>query len=147
MALREGACRFGLWWVHVVWSKEAVYSLRFAREGIEGEVPAQVRSFLNGRSCRLGDLSSVATADGAPYAAIYRAVRTIPCGETRTYAEVGSEVGTSPRVVGIAMRRNPTPLVIPCHRVVAANGIGGFTPDVSLKTDLLELEKNILSHI
>jgi len=147
MALREGACRFGLWWVHVVWSKDTIYSLRFAREGAEGEVPAQVRSYLNGRSCRLGELSSVATTDGAPYAAVYRAVRQIPCAQTRTYAEVGANAGISPRVVGIAMRRNPTPLIVPCHRVVAANGIGGYTPDVSLKTDLLELEKKIMSHI
>ncbi len=147
MALREGACRFGLWWVHVTWSKEMVYSLRFAREGTGGEVPAQVRSYLNGKSCRLGELSSVATGDGVPYAAVYRVVRQIPCGETRTYAEVGAQAGTSPRAVGIAMRRNPTPLIVPCHRVVAAHDIGGYTPDVSLKTDLLALEKKILSHI
>ena len=118
-----------------------------SREGTEGDVPAQVRSYLNGKSCRLGELSSIATADGAPYAAVYRVVRQIPCAETRTYAEVGAIAGTSPRAVGIAMRRNPTPLIVPCHRVVAANGIGGYTPDVSLKFDLLELEKKILPHI
>ncbi|MBT8507068.1 cysteine methyltransferase [Methanomicrobiaceae archaeon CYW5] len=147
MAVIEGACRFGLWWVHVTWSKGTVYSVRFAREGVDGPVPSQLRSYLNGRACRLGELSSVATAQGAPYAAVYQAVRQIPCGETRTYAEVGTRAGTSPRVVGVAMRRNPTPLIVPCHRVVAAGGIGGFTPDISLKMDLLKLEKNILSHI
>ena len=49
--------------------------------------------------------------------------------------------GTTPRVVGQAMARNPTPLVIPCHRVVAADGIGGFSPSVEIKEELLAMEK------
>jgi len=40
-----------------------------------------------------------------------------------------------------AMARNPTPLVIPCHRVVGAKGIGGFSPDVEIKEMLLAMEK------
>jgi methylated-DNA-[protein]-cysteine S-methyltransferase len=42
--------------------------------------------------------------------------------------------------VGRAMAHNPTPLVIPCHRVVAARGIGGFTPSVEIKEALLAME-------
>jgi len=50
-------------------------------------------------------------------------------------------VGTSPRAVGQAMARNPTPLVVPCHRIVAAHGIGGFSPALEIKELLLGMEK------
>jgi methylated-DNA-[protein]-cysteine S-methyltransferase len=49
--------------------------------------------------------------------------------------------GTNPRLVGLAMRRNPTPLVVPCHRVVSASGLGGFTPSIDIKESLLRMEK------
>ena len=60
---------------------------------------------------------------------------------TATYGEIAARVGTSPRVVGQAMARNPTPLIIPCHRIVAVKGIGGFTPPLEIKRDLLAMEK------
>jgi methylated-DNA-[protein]-cysteine S-methyltransferase len=75
------------------------------------------------------------------YNRIYRAVRDVPYGKTATYGEIAVKVSTSPRVVGQAMARNPTPLVIPCHRIVAAHGIGGFSPSVEIKEALLAMEK------
>jgi methylated-DNA-[protein]-cysteine S-methyltransferase len=57
---------------------------------------------------------------------VWRVLQAIPYGETRTYGEIAAELGTSPRAVGNACRRNPIPLIIPCHRVVAAVGTGGF---------------------
>jgi methylated-DNA-[protein]-cysteine S-methyltransferase len=75
------------------------------------------------------------------YGRIYRAVREIPYGSTATYGEIARIAGTAPRVVGQAMARNPTPLVIPCHRVIAAKGIGGFSPDIEIKEALLAMEK------
>jgi methylated-DNA-[protein]-cysteine S-methyltransferase len=86
-------------------------------------------------------LTSIALSPGYPYSAIYREVRKIPYGETKTYGEVGAALHVSPRLVGLAMKRNPTPLIIPCHRVVSRNGIGGFSPDPELKVLLLSLEK------
>jgi methylated-DNA-[protein]-cysteine S-methyltransferase len=61
-----------------------------------------------------------------------------------TYGEIARLAGTGPRVVGQAMARNPTPLVIPCHRVVAAKGIGGFSPSIEIKEALLALEKKAM---
>jgi methylated-DNA-[protein]-cysteine S-methyltransferase len=78
------------------------------------------------------------------YSRIYRVVRDVPYGKTATYGEIAEKVSTSPRVVGQAMARNPTPLVIPCHRIVAANGIGGFSPSVEIKEALLAMEKKSL---
>jgi methylated-DNA-[protein]-cysteine S-methyltransferase len=65
----------------------------------------------------------------------------IEYGTTATYSEVATLIGTAPRAVGQAMARNPTPLAIPCHRVVGKHGPGGFTPSLEIKEALLLMEK------
>jgi methylated-DNA-[protein]-cysteine S-methyltransferase len=81
--------------------------------------------------------------------AVYRAISIIPHGETRTYAWVAKRIGKfAPRAVGQALRRNPFPMVLPCHRVVATGDtLGGFMgssdpnePELRLKKWLLDLE-------
>lgn len=57
---------------------------------------------------------------------VWSALRAIPPGRTRTYSELARELGSAPRAVGGACRANPVPVVVPCHRVVARAGIGGF---------------------
>ena len=57
---------------------------------------------------------------------VWQALRAIPCGETRSYGQLASMLGSSPRAVAGACRANPITLLIPCHRVVAANGPGGY---------------------
>ena len=141
MAILTGSCRFGLWYVHVAWQDDLIYRARFAREGIPGPVPGEILRYCAGRSSDLASLRSVATEGDTTFARIYRAVREIPCGETATYGDIALAVGTAPRAVGSAMARNPTPLVIPCHRVVARTGIGGFSPDVAIKEALLDMER------
>jgi len=66
----------------------------------------------------------------------------IPYGETRTYGEIAKILETSPRAVGNACRNNPLPIIIPCHRVVAANGIGGY--DGAKSGDLLAIKYSLL---
>ena len=58
--------------------------------------------------------------------AVWEAMQAIPPGETRTYGEIAAEVDSAARAVGTACGRNPLPIVVPCHRIVAANGLGGF---------------------
>jgi methylated-DNA-[protein]-cysteine S-methyltransferase len=140
MEIISGSCRLGLWHVLVYWSGNTVHRVRFATTGIDGDVPPLIRQFCAGRAVDLRPLASIAIDDDTPYGRIYRAVREIPYGKTATYGEIARLVGTSPRVVGQAMARNPTPLVIPCHRVVAATGIGGFSPTVEIKEALLTME-------
>ncbi len=70
------------------------------------------------------------------------AVAKIPYGETRTYGEIAHAVknpGAS-RAVGTANARNMIPIIIPCHRVVASNGLGGYGGGLDLKKYLLRLE-------
>ena len=57
---------------------------------------------------------------------VWRLLRAIPPGQTRTYGELAQALSTSPRAVGGACRANPIVLLIPCHRVVAVDGEGGF---------------------
>ena len=67
---------------------------------------------------------------------------TIPYGKTATYSELAHEIGSpkAARAVGGACGRNPFPLVIPCHRIIATNGIGGFSGGIDIKRSLLALE-------
>ncbi len=64
----------------------------------------------------------------------------IPFGETRSYGELARQLATSPRALGQALGANPLPLLVPCHRIVAAHGIGGFSAGATWKLKLLELE-------
>lgn len=57
---------------------------------------------------------------------VWRALLTIPAGETLSYGALAARLNTAPRAVGQACGSNPLPLVIPCHRVVSAHGLGGF---------------------
>ncbi len=141
METLSGSCRLGLWHVHVYWTGDTVSRIRFSRTGIEGSVPLLIRKYCAGKSVDLRAFATIAIEGDTPYSRIYRAVQEIPYGQTATYGEIARQVGTSPRAVGQAMARNPTPLVIPCHRVVAAKGLGGFSPDTGIKELLLAMEK------
>lgn len=57
---------------------------------------------------------------------VWRALQRIPAGRTLSYGVLAKKLDTSARAVGNACRANPVPIVVPCHRVVAANGMGGF---------------------
>jgi methylated-DNA-[protein]-cysteine S-methyltransferase len=65
---------------------------------------------------------------GSPFRlAVWQALRQIPAGRTRSYGELARGLASSPRAVGQAAGDNPVPIVVPCHRVVAAHGgLGGF---------------------
>lgn len=70
------------------------------------------------------------------------ALRLVPYGETITYGELAAEAGNpaAARAAGTACAHNPIPIVIPCHRVVAANGLGGYGGGLDTKRFLLGLE-------
>ena len=70
----------------------------------------------------------------------------IPFGETRTYGDIARALGDAgaSRAIGGANGRNPLPVVVPCHRVVAANGLGGFSGGAGIKERLLSHEGALL---
>ena len=78
--------------------------------------------------------------------AVWRALQAIPCGETRSYAEIARAVNRPRafRAVGMANHCNPIPVIIPCHRVVGANGaLTGYAGGLPFKEFLLRLEGSL----
>ncbi len=77
--------------------------------------------------------------------AVWRALTRIPAGQTRTYGELAADVGSVARAVGQANGQNPYALVVPCHRVVATQSLGGyFGGRLDLKRALLRHEGGLL---
>ncbi|MBN1308277.1 MAG: MGMT family protein [Chitinispirillaceae bacterium] len=123
-----------------------------ASEPLSDESARMIREYLDGRVI---DLSSIAAEVGAvsPFrSAVLNAARRIPYGSTRSYTELASLAGfpAAVRAAASVMRRNPLPLVIPCHRVVRSDGSAGAYcgaregEDVALKKALLQLERSAL---
>ena len=75
---------------------------------------------------------------------VWNAAKHIPYGETRSYAWLAQQIGKlgAARSVGQALRKNPLPIIIPCHRVIMSDGkLGGFSEGPEIKRYLLDLEK------
>ena len=73
---------------------------------------------------------------------VWTELTRIPYGETISYGELARRVGRpgAPRAVGQANGRNPIPVIVPCHRVLASNGIGGYGGGLKVKRQLLAVE-------
>ena len=73
---------------------------------------------------------------------VYAEMQAIPRGETRTYGDIANALGVMAQPVGQACGSNPIPIIIPCHRVVGRDGLGGFSaPEgIEMKVKLLRLE-------
>ena len=77
----------------------------------------------------------------------WRALEAIPFGQVATYADIAAAVGRprAARAVGNANHANPWPIIIPCHRVVAATGLGGYGGGIEVKEFLLDLERSLVT--
>jgi methylated-DNA-[protein]-cysteine S-methyltransferase len=82
-------------------------------------------------------------------ASVLHDVASIPYGATRTYGQIARALNRpgAARAVGMANAHNPLPLVIPCHRVVAADGLGGYGGGFDMKRHLLALEQAASSEV
>ena len=77
---------------------------------------------------------------------VWRALLTIPYGETRSYGQVAEQIGASgaARAVGLANGRNPIAIIVPCHRVIGSSGsLTGYGCGLDRKRSLLEMEKAV----
>jgi methylated-DNA-[protein]-cysteine S-methyltransferase len=76
---------------------------------------------------------------------VWRALLTIPYGETRSYGAIAAQIGSpgASRAVGLANGHNPIGIIVPCHRVIGANGsLTGYGGGLERKRQLLDMEKN-----
>jgi methylated-DNA-[protein]-cysteine S-methyltransferase len=103
---------------------------------------AEIKKYF--RNPRLGFKLSTQTKGTPLQQKIWRTIKKIPCSKTVTYGELAQKIGTNPRVIGNACRRNPIPIIIPCHRVVATTGYGGYCG--SSHKDFLKIKKWLLNH-
>lgn len=76
---------------------------------------------------------------------VWQAIAAIPSGEVVSYAAIAKQIASAPRAIGGACGRNPIPVVIPCHRVVAAKGLGGFNANRN-GLDWLPIKRWLLQH-
>jgi len=89
------------------------------------KIKQQVLAYFNRPSSRF---SLPLSLQGTPFQQkVWQALQDIPVSQTLSYGELASRLHTSARAVGNACRANPVPLIVPCHRVIAKNGIGGFS--------------------
>ncbi len=71
---------------------------------------------------------------------VMREMVKIPYGETKSYGEIAEALDSTAVAVGQACGRNPVPIIVPCHRVVGKDSLGGYSGGLDLKRKLLELE-------
>ncbi len=115
-----------------------------SRRGVLPDLVLQVRAYWSGR-CAVFRVQL--DLEGFPpfYGKVWREAMRIPPGEVRTYGQLAAAAGSpaASRAVGGAMAANPMPLVVPCHRVVAASSLGGFSAPggLDLKRALLDRER------
>jgi len=106
------------------------------------EAAAQLDAYFAGR---LREFSLPLGPEGTEFMKqVWSALCGIPYGKTATYGEIAGKVGRpkAARAVGLANNRNPIPIIIPCHRVIGANGsLTGYAGGLDLKRRLLDLEK------
>lgn len=94
------------------------------RSAVAERLARQVERYLDDAAYRF-DLP-LALAGSAFQLKVWREIARIAPGKTRSYGEIAAKLGSAPRPVGGACGRNPLPLVVPCHRVLGASGLGGF---------------------
>ena len=109
------------------------------RDALVEEAAEQIAAYFAGRLKRF---SLPLAPAGTPFRQRARdAMTAIPYGETRTYAQIASAIGSVARAVGGACAGNPVPVLVPCHRVTAAGGsLGGWSGGPGAKRALLALE-------
>lgn len=104
----------------------------------------QLDAYFDGESC---GFELPFRPHGTPFQhRVWQAMQAIPYGQTQTYGELAQRLGGIARAVGLACGANPIPILIPCHRVVAQAGLGGYSGDggVETKVALLRLEGVLL---
>ena len=160
--LKYAVCNTGMGWVGILGSAKGLmrttlpqHSNQEARQLLGNDISHAVRSpqslegvierlkaYFNGHKVRFSDELDLSEATFFQ-SEVWEITRLIPYGEIRSYGWVAGQIGKtgSGRAVGQALSRNPLPVIIPCHRVVASDGkLGGYSGGLEAKKYLLHLE-------
>lgn len=116
----------------------------FVRASNPGGLSAALAAYFGGDLAAIEKLA-IAESTGTPFQrAVWRALRSIPCGESRSYGDIARAIGrpSAVRAVGMANGSNPICIVVPCHRVIGSNGkLVGYGGGVERKRWLLTHER------
>lgn len=121
--------------------------LQPAGASIFGDLPQRLQRYFEGKIVSFPDKVDYAGVNRF-HRDVYEVTRTIPYGETRSYAWVAQRIGRpgAVRAVGQAAASNPVCIVVPCHRVIGSDGsLRGYLGGVEMKRHLLEMEKAALA--
>ncbi|WP_411351320.1 methylated-DNA--[protein]-cysteine S-methyltransferase [Leisingera aquaemixtae] len=119
--------------VRLDWSAAAT-----GRSALLDRAVAQLRAYFAGE---LTEFDLPLHVEGSDFQkAVCEAMLAIPFGETRTYGEIAKDLGAPPQPVGNACGGNPIPVIIPCHRVLSATGLGGFSGQGGVETKVALLK-------
>jgi methylated-DNA-[protein]-cysteine S-methyltransferase len=126
-------------WVSLTEQDGAITALSWKRSGRDEsplllEADRQLAAYFENR-LRVFDLPIRPTGD-ALQLALAEAMRAIPFGRTREYGEIARQLGASPKDIGAACGRNKIAILVPCHRVVGATGLGGFSAPGGVETKI-----------
>jgi methylated-DNA-[protein]-cysteine S-methyltransferase len=139
-ATDRGLCRISFWPDDMEDTLARAYGVRVLRSPLDA-VRRELDEYFEG-SRRVFDLPLDLRV--APFhAEVLRELQLVPYGRTETYGELAKKVGRprAARAVGTVMNRNPIPIVLPCHRIVGANGsLTGYAGGLDVKRRLLQLE-------
>ncbi len=144
-------------WLKLSFEAKALVALRIVEED-EVEASADRRSTTDAQfqsvcrwldtyfSGREPDFQPLLAPRGTPFQQqVWAALRKIPYGTTVTYGELAARIGCrSAQAVGQAVGHNPIAIVIPCHRVVGRNGLGGYAYGIECKRQLLKIENIVI---
>lgn len=112
--------------------------------GIAAEAKSQLLAYA--RNARFRFSLPLAPAGTAFQRAVWNALQAIPPGSVRHYGDLAEELGSAARAVGQACGANPYAPVVPCHRVVAKAGLGGFAHSSDPAGELLGIKRRLLMH-
>jgi methylated-DNA-[protein]-cysteine S-methyltransferase len=148
-AIEHASIETPIGWIDVGATESAVVQLhwherqprRSAASPLLDEACRQLRAYIDGK---LHDFDLPLEAAGSDFAkAVWQQMLAIPYGRSRTYGDVANTLGAPAQLVGQACGQNPIAVIIPCHRILGANSIGGYSSELGLraKTFLLDLER------
>lgn len=150
--IERAALRTPFGWMLAEWGPKGLRCLRFARGRPKaGPIPSNgklellarelAQYFKTGRSIFEIELDLSAGTDFDR--AVWEELRKIPAGQLRTYGEIARSIGRprACRAVGNSCGKNPIAIIVPCHRAVGSNSLGGFAAGVAIKRKLLKLER------
>ncbi|MFJ3055877.1 methylated-DNA--[protein]-cysteine S-methyltransferase [Herbaspirillum sp. NPDC087042] len=120
------------------------YAEKEATDAVAARAVKQIQRYLADPGHRLR--LPLADVGSAFQKRVWQAIVAIPSGQVLTYGDVARRIGSAPRAVGQACGANWHPLVVPCHRVTAAGGLGGFSHHDEADGFFLEVKRWLLRH-